>query len=44
MYGTVKDELAATLREIEEAGLYKRERELSSPQSSHITTARADGA
>ena len=44
MYGTVKDELAATLREIEEAGLYKRERELSSPQSSHITTARADGS
>ena len=43
MYGTVKDELAATLREIEEAGLYKRERELSSPQSAHITTARADG-
>ena len=43
MYGTVKDELATTLREIEEAGLYKRERELSSPQSSHITTARADG-
>src|SRR6476620_11670247 len=44
MYGTVKDELAATPREIEEAGLYKRERELSSPQSSHIRTARADGA
>ena len=31
MYGTVKDELATTLREIEDAGLYKRERELSSP-------------
>ena len=43
MYGTVKDELATTLREIEEAGLYKHERELSSPQSAHITTARADG-
>jgi glycine C-acetyltransferase len=39
MYGTVKDELATTLREIEEAGLYKRERQLTSPQSAHITTA-----
>ncbi|MGA8977877.1 MAG: glycine C-acetyltransferase [Pedococcus sp.] len=39
MYGTVKDELATTLREIEEAGLYKRERELTSPQSAHIRTA-----
>ena len=38
MYGTVKDELATTLREIEEAGLYKHERELTSPQSAHITT------
>ena len=41
MYGTVKDELATTLREIEEAGLYKRERELTSPQSAHITTRKA---
>src|SRR6476469_53652 len=39
MYGTVKDELATTLREIEDAGLYKRERELTSPQSAHIRTA-----
>ena len=31
MYGAVKDELAATLTEIEEAGLYKRERELTTP-------------
>ena len=31
MYGTVKDELAATLQEIEDAGLYKNERELTSP-------------
>lgn len=38
MYGAVKDELAATLREIEEAGLYKRERELTTPQSSHVGT------
>jgi glycine C-acetyltransferase len=38
VYGTVKDELAATLREIEEAGLYKRERELTSPQAAHVAT------
>jgi glycine C-acetyltransferase len=40
MYGTVKDELATTLREIEDAGLFKHERELTSPQSAHITTAK----
>ena len=39
MYGTVKDELATTLQEIEAAGLFKHERELTSPQSAHITTA-----
>jgi glycine C-acetyltransferase len=38
VYGAVKDELAATLREIEEAGLFKRERELTTPQSSHVAT------
>jgi glycine C-acetyltransferase len=42
MYGTVKDELATTLHEIEEAGLYKHERELTSPQSAHITTRKAE--
>ena len=41
MYGTVKDELATTLREIEDAGLYKHERELTSPQAAHITTSRS---
>ena len=41
MYGAVRDELRATLDEIESAGLYKRERELTSPQSAHITTARS---
>jgi glycine C-acetyltransferase len=41
MYGTVKEELAATLREIEDAGLHKHERELTSPQSAHITTRKA---
>ncbi|HET8595810.1 MAG TPA: glycine C-acetyltransferase [Intrasporangium sp.] len=38
MYGKVKDELAATLQEIRDAGLYKHERELTSPQSAHVTT------
>ncbi|MFW5470748.1 glycine C-acetyltransferase [Knoellia sp. CPCC 206435] len=39
MYGTVKDEFATTLAEIEAAGLYKRERELTTPQSSHVGTS-----
>jgi len=39
MYGTFKDQLAATLQEIRAAGLYKSERQLTSPQSAHITTA-----
>ena len=38
MYGRVKDEFAATLREIEDAGLYKRERELTTPQAAHVGT------
>jgi glycine C-acetyltransferase len=38
MYGRVEDELATTLREIEEAGLYKRERELTTPQAAHVGT------
>ncbi|MEO5744340.1 MAG: glycine C-acetyltransferase [Terracoccus sp.] len=42
MYGSVKDEIAATLQEIEDAGLYKNERELTSPQSAHVTTRKAD--
>jgi glycine C-acetyltransferase len=36
MYGAVRDELTTTLGEIREAGLYKNERELASPQSSHV--------
>jgi glycine C-acetyltransferase len=39
MYGTFKDQLATTLQEIRAAGLYKSERQLTSPQSAHITTA-----
>ena len=40
MYGTFKEQLAATLEEIKSAGLYKNERELTSPQSAHITTTK----
>ena len=36
MYGAVRDELKTTLGEIRDAGLYKNERELASPQSSHV--------
>jgi glycine C-acetyltransferase len=42
MYGSVKDEIATTLQEIRDAGLYKNERELTSPQSAHITTLKAE--
>ncbi|HET7397154.1 MAG TPA: glycine C-acetyltransferase [Intrasporangium sp.] len=41
MYGSVKDEITATLQQIRDAGLYKSERELTSPQSAHVTTSRA---
>ncbi|MGE9807549.1 glycine C-acetyltransferase [Janibacter sp. G1551] len=37
-----KDDLAATLQEIRDAGLFKDERELTSPQQAHITTAKTD--
>jgi glycine C-acetyltransferase len=40
MYGAFKEQLTATLEEIRSAGLYKNERELTSPQSAHITTAK----
>jgi glycine C-acetyltransferase len=38
MYGSVRDDLRATLEEIRAAGLYKNERRLASPQSSHVLT------
>ena len=38
MYGSVREELQATLAEIEAAGLFKRERELTTPQSAHVGT------
>lgn len=37
----IKDALRTELREIEEAGLRKRERLLTSPQSAHVTTTEA---
>ena len=42
MYGTVGAQLRATLDEIRAAGLYKAERELASPQSSHVRAGGAD--
>jgi glycine C-acetyltransferase len=42
MYGTVGEELARTLDEIREAGLYKHERRLASPQSSHVRAGGKD--
>ncbi|QIM22793.1 glycine C-acetyltransferase [Phycicoccus sp. HDW14] len=39
MYGAVKDQLQATLQEIEDAGLTKREREITTPQAAHVGTA-----
>jgi len=42
MYGEFRQQLAATLEEIKAAGLYKNERELTSPQSAHITTAKVE--
>jgi glycine C-acetyltransferase len=38
VYGTVGEQLQATLDEISAAGLYKHERELSSPQSARVIT------
>ncbi|GAA1726734.1 glycine C-acetyltransferase [Isoptericola hypogeus] len=38
----LRADLRATLAEIEEAGLYKRERELSSAQAAHITTGQTE--
>ena len=42
MYGAFKEQLSTTLEEIRAAGLYKSERELTSPQSAHITTAKVE--
>jgi glycine C-acetyltransferase len=42
MYGTMREQLNTTLDEIREAGLFKSERQISSPQSSHITAGGKD--
>ncbi|MEO6144983.1 MAG: glycine C-acetyltransferase [Dermatophilaceae bacterium] len=42
MYGAFKEQLGTTLEEIKAAGLYKNERELTSAQSAHITTAKVE--
>ncbi len=39
MYASVGAQLRETLDEIRAAGLYKNERELASPQSSHVSAA-----
>jgi glycine C-acetyltransferase len=39
MYADAKTVLAAALAEIESAGLWKHERQITSPQAAHITTA-----
>jgi glycine C-acetyltransferase len=41
MYAAMKEQLAAELQEIRDAGLFKAERRISSPQSSHITAGSA---
>jgi glycine C-acetyltransferase len=43
MYTSTKDQLNSELEDIRTAGLFKTERSISSPQSSHITAAQAGG-
>ncbi|MDQ6851898.1 MAG: glycine C-acetyltransferase [Actinomycetota bacterium] len=42
MYGSVRESLRTMLDEIREAGLYKSERQLDSPQSAHVSTGGRD--
>ncbi len=44
MYGTLKDQLTAELEEIRGAGLFKAERRITTPQSSHISASAPDGS
>lgn len=39
MYGKIKDQLATELKNIEEAGLYKKERIITTPQGAEITVS-----
>ncbi|MGW4378715.1 glycine C-acetyltransferase [Kitasatospora sp. NPDC004531] len=43
MFDTVRDDLAATLAEIREAGLFKPERVIGTPQSAEITVTSGNG-
>ena len=42
VFAGVRDELQSTLEEIREAGLYKHERQLASPQSAHVESGGND--
>ncbi|MGV4403386.1 hypothetical protein ACPWSK_25935, partial [Pandoraea pneumonica] len=44
MYGTLKEQLAAELDEIRDAGLFKAERRITTPQSSHIAAGPTGGS
>ncbi|ALE91590.1 2-amino-3-ketobutyrate CoA ligase [Arthrobacter alpinus] len=44
MYSSMKDQLATELAEIRTAGLFKTERQITSPQSSHVTAGPLGGA
>ncbi|WP_408663837.1 glycine C-acetyltransferase [Jatrophihabitans sp.] len=39
MYGSMREDVARTLAEIREAGLYKQERRIGTPQSAHISSS-----
>ena len=39
MYGKIKEQLAAELKSIDEAGLYKRERIITTPQGAEISVS-----
>ena len=40
MYGTLRDDLVGTLAEVREAGLYKSELEITTPQGAHVDVTR----
>ena len=39
MYGSMREDVSRTLAEIREAGLYKHERQIGTPQSAHISSS-----
>jgi glycine C-acetyltransferase len=42
MYGSVREQLQATIDQIRDAGLYKTERQLQSPQAAHVSAGGRD--